>query len=286
MVTLKNSRVSGTIPLLITICLLSIPAYAKYSGGTGDPNDPYLIATAEDLMLLGDSPEDYDKHFILTADIDLDLKLPGRKVFDKAVISPDTAADTWGWEGTAFTRVFDGNGHTISHLTITGGSYLGLFGRLESGAEVRDLGVVDVNITGSGRYVGGLVGSNRGFVTQCYSTGAVNGERNVGGLVGVNEGYVTRCYSNAVVSGDLYVGGLVGYNSNGSVLNCYSTGALCGSGYVGGLVGRGNATQCFWDTWTSGQATSAGGTGLTTAEMQLASTFLDAVWDFVDETER
>ena len=46
-------------------------ATAKYSGGTGEPNDPYQIATAADLIALGETPEDYDKHFILTADIDL-----------------------------------------------------------------------------------------------------------------------------------------------------------------------------------------------------------------------
>ena len=60
-----------------------------------------------------------------------------------------------------------------------------------------------------------------------------------------------------------------------------------GSSSVGGLVGNGsskNVTACFWDTQTSGQATSAGGTGKTTAEMQTAKTFLDAGWDFVGET--
>ena len=44
-------------------------AEAKYGGGTGEPNDPYQIATAEDLIVLGETPEDYDKHFILTADM-------------------------------------------------------------------------------------------------------------------------------------------------------------------------------------------------------------------------
>ena len=63
-------------------------ATKKYAGGTGEPNNPYQIATAADLILLGDSPEDYYKHFILTADIDLDPNLPGRKVFDRAVIAP------------------------------------------------------------------------------------------------------------------------------------------------------------------------------------------------------
>ena len=50
-------------------CLIVSTAQAKYSGGTGEPNDPYQIATAADLIALGETPEDYDKHFILTADI-------------------------------------------------------------------------------------------------------------------------------------------------------------------------------------------------------------------------
>lgn len=69
-------------------------ATRKYAGGTGESNNPYQIATAEDLILLGDSPEDYDKHFILIDDIDLDPNLPGRKVFNEAVIGAGTFVDT------------------------------------------------------------------------------------------------------------------------------------------------------------------------------------------------
>jgi hypothetical protein len=90
MVSVQSRPTLRTIPFLIAVCLLGLPVYAKYSGGTGEPNDPYQIATAADLITLGETPEDYDKHFILTADIDLDPNLPGRKVFDKAVIAPDT----------------------------------------------------------------------------------------------------------------------------------------------------------------------------------------------------
>jgi len=63
---------------------------------------------------------------------------------------------------------------------------------------------------------------------------------------------------------------------------------VSGSSGVGGLVGHnlwGTITASFWDTQTSGQAKSAGGTGKTTAEMQKAKTFLDAGWDFVGETK-
>jgi len=197
----RASQIRGKIVLAITVFSLSLPAYAKYSGGTGDPSDPYQIATADDLMLLGDSTEDYDKHFIMTADIDLDPNLPGRKVFDKAVIS-------------TFVGVFDGNGHTISHLTIVGGDYLGLFGDLGHEAEIKDLGVMEVNITSTGVNVGGLVGENNGSIRGCYTTGLVSGDGNVGGLLGEHrDGSVNQCYSTGTVSGTgefwANVGGLV-----------------------------------------------------------------------------
>jgi hypothetical protein len=211
----------------------------KYGGGSGTAEDPYQIATAADLIALGDSPDDYDKHFVLTADIDLDPNLPGRKVFTKAVIVP-----TWH---TLFTGVFDGNGHAISHLTINGVGYIGLFGQLGSGAEVKDVHVADANITGSGGYyVGALAGYNLAAVTGCYSSGAVTGDSDVGGLVGENSGDVTDCHSAASVSGDDYVGGLVGTSYWGSVTGCYSSGVVSGGNYVGGLVGHngGSVIHC------------------------------------------
>ena len=252
---------------------LDAVAQRKYAGGSGTAQYPYQIATAADLIALGESPGDYGKHFILTADIDLAPKLPGRKVFDKAVI-------------VRFTGAFDGNGHTISHLTVKGGGYLGLFGELRIGAEVMDLGIADVNITASDDYAGALVGTNGGALTGCYSTGVVRGREDVGGLVGDNWGTVAQCYSGCAVSGGNGVGGLMGENSNGTVNNCYSTGPVRGTGQDGGLMGYngGAVVHCFWDTQTSGQATSAGGTGKTTAEMQTAKTFLDAGWDFMRET--
>ena len=147
--------------------------------------------------------------------------------------------------------------------------------------------------------VGGLVGDNRGFLTECYSTAIVGGNWFVGGLVGQNfaysmlgSGYVLRCYSTGVVNATgSYIGGLVGFNDgDGNVTECYSTGTVTGSGdFIGGLVGYGYAgamAASFWDAQTSGQTTSAGGIGKTTAEMQTAKTFLKAGWDFVGETDQ
>ena len=224
----------------------------------------------------------------------------------------------------------------IAHLTIIGESYLGLFGQLAHGAVVKNLGVVGVNVTGSGHDIGGLVGNNRtwyhvgrtelfrmgGVLNSCYSVGAVSGSSRVGGLVGFSCGTVTQCYSMGTVRGISCVGGLVGDNGHerlrdqhggpgiitccyststaigdssvgglaghngGYVVHCYTIGSVSGAEGVGGLVGSGGAEafSSFWDIETSGQTTSAGGTGKTTAEMQTASTFLDAMWDFADET--
>jgi len=258
-----------------------------YGGGSGTRLDPYLIYTAEHLCMIGLTECDWGKHFKLMVDIDLDPYLPDGRVFDRAVIAPDISGTKSGIKGPYFSGVFDGNHHKISHLTIIGGGCLGLFGL--SAGEVKDLAAVDVNITGSGNYIGGLVGQNEGgTVTECYITGAVSGTgQYVGGLVGDNFGSITTSYSTVAVSGRSCVGGLVGYNMGyaGIVVHCYSTGAISGAG--GGLAGgnSGHVTACFWDMQTSGQTWSAGGTGLTTAEMQTASTFLAAGWDFVDETE-
>jgi hypothetical protein len=86
--------------------------------------------------------------------------------------------------------------------------------------------------------------------------------------------------TNVDITSKSLVGGLVGNISSSTVSNSYCTGSVNGTGTVGGLVGYNNATvsNSFWDTETSGQNTSSGGTGKTTDEMQTRSTFTG--WDF------
>jgi hypothetical protein len=259
-IPLRYPRYITAIVLFLTIVSA---AQAKYSGGMGEPNDPYQIATVDDLILLGDNPEDYDKHFILIDDIDLDPNLPGRKVFDKAVIAPDTGTANY-YQGTAFTGVLDGNGHMILGLTIEGADYVGLFGYLGSDGVVKYLGLMDVNITASGDSVGGLVGWNVGSVRNCYSTGMVSGTRYNGGLVGENRGSIAASYSSASVRGGLG-GGLVGENVGGRIATSYSSGS--GRGLVAWNSGTGIIATSFWEMQASGRTTSAGGAALTTSEM-------------------
>jgi hypothetical protein len=264
-----------------------------YSGGDGTAGNPYKIATVSDFQQLSDTPTDWSLSFILTANIDLT-----GLTFTQAPIAPDTDNEEWnGFQGTPFTGIFDGNGHTISNLTITASTQdcVGLFGNVGSDGQIRNLGVENVNITGRD-YSGGLIGSNAdwdsysfgGTITTCYATGSVTGRLIVGGLVGDNwYGTLISCYTTSSVTGtDSLVGGLVGWNSGGWLTSCYVTGSVTGYSLVGGLVGlnenEGTLTDCFWDIQTSGQTTSDGGTGKTTAEMMTLSTFTDAGWDFTD----
>ena len=143
------------------------------------------------------------------------------------------------------------------------------------------------SVTGDSR-AGGLVGWNQATLSNSYSICSVTGDSRVGGLVGDNwyyEGTVSNSYSTGSVTGSSQVGGLVGVNYYGSVTHSYSTGSVTGSSQVGGLVGYNTDTvsNSFWDTETSGQATSDGGTGKTTAEMMDVATFTDTETQGLDE---
>ncbi len=291
--------------------LISTPSYG---GGSGEPNDPYLVYTAEQLNSIGLVLCDSDAHFKLMADIDLSW-----------YTGSSFNIIGMGWRN-AFTGVFDGDGHTISNFTYISpdGNYIGLFGYVEGG-EIRDLGLIDAYIfagtgdyigalvgylggrrdrywnvsgcyaeggviAGVGSYIGGLVGATRaGRVSMCYSTAYVLGGDSVGGVVGYNGqqhhkylGQVYNCYSTGRVLGSTGVGGLVGDNE-GEIYNCYSAGSVSGDANAGGLIGAGvpswdefgaQVIGSFWDVDSSGVETSAGGVGKTTEQMQMASTFV------------
>jgi hypothetical protein len=293
-----HSPIVRIVPFLLAACLFNLPAQARYSGGSGTADDPYQIATAADLIALGETPADYDKHFVLTADIDLDPNLPGGKVFDKAVIAPRVGNDYLNPPGTEFTGNFDGQGHTIKNLTISGGpaGYLGLFGLVYSGGRIRNVGLENAWITGASGSsgLGSLVGTNyQGIIDSCYAAARVAGGEGcvvIGGLVGGNQGIITYCYalgSVTVGKNSKSAGGLVGSNLN-QITQCYASVAVSSSGPstgLGGLVGLGlggSRNDCFWNVETSGLSQSDDAVGLTTAQMQDPNTFIRAGWDFVD----
>ncbi|MEO8387388.1 YDG domain-containing protein [Polaromonas sp.] len=132
-------------------------------------------------------------------------------------------------------------------------------------------------VSATGGLAGGLVGSIEvgGSVARGFATGAVTGDNLVGGLAGSNAGTVTDAYATGRVTGASKVGGLIGEHVQGTVDRTYATGAVSGPSNVGGLVGSsaGGVTNSYWDLASSGQATSADGTGKTSAEMKQAATF-------------
>ena len=199
---------------VVTLLILAVVStcLAKYSGGSGTAEDPYQIGTVADLLALADDTGDYDKHFVLTADIDLDPCLPGNSTLTTAVIAPDG--------GVAFNGVFDGAGHRIINLTINtngvGNSSLGLFGNISG--QIKNLGLENVSVIGGNHSnaIGGLVGYSDGSISNCHSMGSVTDHVScsTGGLVGSNAGSISDCYSTCAVLGinGYYLGGLVGRN--------------------------------------------------------------------------
>ena len=160
----------------------------------------------------------------LMADLDLDPELPG--------------GSNWTPQSNIATN-FEGNGYTISNMTISVSSQKrSFFSNIVSGGHVRNLNLRDVSVNGHQRN-GGLAGLNSGTITNCSTTGGITttGWFN-GGLVGENEGTITASYSEVVATGTgSQTGGLVGYN-RGTITASYATGDVTGGGSsTGGLVG-------------------------------------------------
>ena len=148
-----------------------------------------------------------------------------------------------------YTGTFDGDGHTITGLTINLPNQwcVGLIGCL--GGKVQNLTLAGAKINGS-HYVGGVVGVNFGSMIGCTVSGTVKGNSfNVGGVVGFNSGTVTGCYATGDASGNSDVGGVAGRNYNGTVTGCYhAAGEVSGNMNVGGVTGYSSVsmTGCYW----------------------------------------
>jgi GLUG motif-containing protein len=230
-------------------------------GGSGIQADPYRIEDFDGFMdyIDPDFVEIYWASGVYTrldCDLDLDPNLAGRHIYTTAVIAPDTDNSANDFQGTPFAGIFDGNGHTISNLTIdtgtAGNDILGLFGQInDSYAKVANLALENVNITAGddSNYLGGLCGFIKsGIISHCYSSGSVaggNGSQRIGGLCGWNyssNSSISYSYSSATVSGGTSsenLGGLCGYNY-GNLNNSYATGSVTGgndSTNLGGLCG-------------------------------------------------
>ncbi|MCC6303015.1 MAG: hypothetical protein IT489_09495 [Gammaproteobacteria bacterium] len=219
--------------------------------------------------------------------------------------------------GTFFSGTIEGNGYKVTNLYINRPSaVVGLIGVATTCAQIRNLGLENVEITGSPNIAG--AGAVAGIadlteISNVYSTGQVTGRSSVGGLVGASSRtIVSNSYSTAGISSNstsaanIVLGGLVGVNSTGliplpsapcpapspnqleanwidGIYNSYSAGPVTGSGsFIGGLVGSnfGTIEDSYWDIQTSGQSSSDGGNGKSTSEMKSETTY--AGWDFTN----
>ena len=167
-------------------------------------------------------------------------------------------------DNKAYTGTFDGNGKTITGLTVTGSNeYAGLFGFIGPGGTVQNVVLEGVQITSdnSSGYAGGVAGyCYRGTLENCSVSGSVSGSgssSDVGGVVGYQlVGSITGCSSSATVKGMNRAGGVVGVTNNGATLTaCYATGDVtvendgtsyaCAGGIVGMNGGNSTLTACY-----------------------------------------
>jgi len=250
-----SDATNGGYPLFAESWQDSGNVASSFAGGDGTAATPYRISSGAELAYLAKLINDSSTcdtykalYYVLTADIDLSGK-------------------QWvpiGESGSyPFNGVFDGDGYHISGLTVgTSGTAdsslndIGLFGNVDSGAVIKNVGVsISVN-SASGSNIGGIAGVNYGLVMNCWATGSVKsaGSGYIGGLLGENDGTVQNCYVRGSLEGGdgAVIGGLVGFNNSGTVQNCYASADVTGgvSSYIGGFIGgdgSGTVQNAYYD---------------------------------------
>ena len=217
-----------------------------YSGGTGTLVDPYVITSCADIVYLSTDSKNWNKSFIQTEDITFSGD------------SPTTQIGNYEFE---FVGVYDGQEHSVSNYElvegiIDGGRVAAFFGVIGQGGDIRNLNLVDVNITG-GWNTGGFVGLNDGMITNSNISGKITGSGMSGGFVGDNavNGVITNCHADVIVISTKQSGGFVGIQE-GNIANCSSSGDVSGSeGYAGGFMGYCNDGQVTQNCHATGDVT-------------------------------
>ncbi len=232
-----------------------------FAGGDGSEENPWQISGVDgvDAIRL-----DLEAHYILIEDLD----------FGPHTSDPDgqfwNGGDGWEPIGTSqepFTGTFNGDGHTLSNLTINriGSAEIGLFGHIGEEGQVEAIHLEDVNIQG-GTIAGSVIGRNRGSVTNVSATGEMTLENISGGIIGWNEG--TGHLIDVNFQGDingrdensLFIGGINGFNV-GTIDNAQSSGSIRGAGQqMAGIVAQntGSVANVSSDMSVSGTHLVAG----------------------------
>lgn len=303
----------GSLLLILALCFTLLPTAVMaeesvaawdgsiataFAGGSGTGNDPYQIADGAQLAYLANSVnggESYaDTYFVLTANIDLGNKdwTPIANSFSDALLG--------GSNYRVFAGNFDGNGYTISNVSIGSeaapleADVFGFFGATEG--KISNLNLNTVSIHGIAKvasigavvgFAGGLVGSSGGSIENCHVTGLtmdMSAPSNVyaaaywvGGLVGALDG--TQLINECSVSGGITekagkgsIGGLIGelgkaakitYSRSNVTVNVKADSH--GGADVGGFIGKGNgktdAETVIRNCYATGNVTGGAYTG-------------------------
>ena len=303
----------GSLLLILALCFTLLPTAVMaeesvaawdgsiataFAGGSGTGNDPYQIADGAQLAYLANSVnggESYaDTYFVLTANIDLGNKdwTPIANSFSDALLG--------GSDYRVFAGNFDGNGYTISNVSIGSeaapleADVFGFFGATEG--KISNLNLDTVSIHGIAKvasigavvgFAGGLVGSSGGSIENCHVTGLtmdMSAPSNVyaaaywvGGLVGALDG--TQLINECSVSGGITekagkgsIGGLIGelgkaakitYSRSNVTVNVKADSR--GGANVGGFIGKGNgktdAETIIRNCYATGNVTGGASTG-------------------------
>ena len=218
--------------------------------GSGTADDPFVLCLSAHFSLIGDTETNtaytLSAHYVMGQDIDL---------------NNNNFAPIVG----SFTGTFDGRGQKIMNLTISTNNHAALFLELGSEGTIKNLGIEEFSIAGSGR-VGTLVATSSGTITNGYATGERSdlfggtADDFIGGLVGVQEsGSITSSYATGHAqgeTGDDRVGGLVGYQRGDShITSSYATGHArgeTGDDRVGGLVGHQEGDSHITSSYATG----------------------------------
>lgn len=225
-----------------------------------EDGNTYTVYTADGLMAWAEAAQgNLSLNCTLTHDIDLS----------------GTEWEPVGDRKNVYTGTFDGNGHTISNLTITKenlsfGDDCGMFGRVGTNATIQDLTLesVRLNVGADGIPIGALVGSNQGTISNCKVSGNISVTNNemqyVGGIVGwMESGVIQYCHSSASIQGgnSEYVGGVLGgeYITATVIKGCSFSGSVTGNRFVGGIVGYCRSFDKKTACYSTGSLSSTGG---------------------------
>lgn len=234
----------------------------KDKGYTDDGQGNYTVTSAEGLKNIAklvNEQWNLGINITLTSDIDL-------SGIDWTPIGIDY--------NHQYTGTFNGGGHTITGLTVTGSDqYAGLFGRIGSGGTVKNVKLEGVKIESDNDMssVGGVAGdSYDGNIENCSVSGSVSGNNGTaGGVVGNQQkGSITGCSSSATVNAGIAAGGVAGgTNIGASLTGCYATGDVTlvsndiGTCYAGGVVGNNGSSSTLKACYAWGSVTGSKSSG-------------------------